>query len=77
MDAWGRMGMHGDFWAFTREAAVFWVSHTPTFFKKMQDYAEAVVFVFRVDSEGASSVEVCARVCVCVLENLFFFNNTV
>ena len=30
----------------------------------MQDYAEAVVFVFRVDSEGASSVEVCARVCV-------------
>lgn len=38
----------------------------------MQDYAEAVVFVFRVDSEGASSVEVCARVCVCVLETFSF-----
>ena len=29
----------------------------------MTDYAETLVFGFHVDSEGASSVDVCARVC--------------
>ena len=45
-------------------AAVVWASHTPTFFQRVSDYAETVVFGFHVDSEGASSVDVCARVFV-------------
>ena len=39
-------------------------SHTPTFFQRVPDYGETVVFGFHVDSEGASSVDVCARVFV-------------
>jgi hypothetical protein len=41
-------------------AAVVWVSHAPTttFFQRVSDYAETVVFGFHVDSEGASSVGV-------------------
>ena len=47
-------------------AAVVWVSHAPTttFFQRVSDYAETVVFGFHVDAEGASSVDVCPRVCV-------------
>ena len=60
-------------------AAVVWASHTPTFFQRVSDYAETVVFGFHVDSEGASSVDVCARVCVCVcsLGVLLFGNKSV
>ena len=58
-------------------AAVVWASHTPTFFQRVSDYAETVVFGFHVDSEGASSVDVCARVCVCSLGVLLFGNKSV
>ena len=44
----------------------------PTFFQRVSDYAETVVFGFRVDSEGASSMDVCARAArVCSL-GIFF-----